>query len=1030
MNFSQFQIAWIVKKADGGVAPDADLAVTRKAFRDPSNSGNRLSSQAHDSGSESPRPPSRLFLTLFSVRDYGNRSYAAFHSLRISGLSPKIGMAKAVFLSVRRLLQLALASCVVAMAACDSNSVSQHMSEAEQHYEARQYDEAIVELKQALGIAGEQQQTLPKARWMLGMSYLQTGDTMAAAKELTRAGDLGWNRNEILPSLAEALLRNGEFTQTMELSTAGLEPKIAAMLQIQQAQALLELGDVWTADTYINKAAELLPGNIDVSMARAQILGASGDTDGALTAIERVLKERPNKHYAWSYKGDLLTLKQMLPEALEAYTTAIKLSPRNREYRFKRGLLNLHLHQLHKVAPDLRFLLAAAPKSATTNYLKGSMDFHNGAYADSIIALTLARPVAQQYPLILFYLAGAYLAEGYEEEALRQAERQVSLNPDFAPGRILLASLYIKNSQAADAQQILRPVLQANPTDTLSLNLMAKALMQDGKQERALRILETITGIEPDSANAHFELGAGLLSAGQGEAANRQFEAALALDPTLEQAALLRVQYLHHIGNFSGAIVAAKNNAHHHPESVQAQNLLGQNYLANEQIEEAAAAFEEALSLAPGDPAANHALALIEQGRGNTAASRARYQAVLAVKPDHLPTLLHKAVLAAEPGNEAEMVAQLQHAIEVHPGALEPRLMLARYYLWENKPDKIPALLAVLPETQRQSPDALHITAVSQISQQLYSKAIYNLEQLVKARPESALVHHLLATAAAGTGDMELARAELGRAAELDENFVPTLVALARLAWFDGDTKGFNRYLKRLSKLAPEAPDVVRLQAIAAQQTGNPKRAIALSRQALELAPETKVMLELAGYHHASGNGADARQVVQDWVSNHPNDAEARLVLATQLADAGQIKDATLHFQEVVKQQPQNSIALNFLAAYLWADKKPQDTPEFAQLDRIVKPDRAAVLKTLALVDSDVGSQQEALQQIRLGAQASQNHRDLPYHQAMIQAMSGNKATAIEILRSILDVDSATFAPKDNTEQLLASLQNVLAENR
>lgn len=938
-------------------------------------------------------------------------------------------MSNAGFLPVHRLLRLALASCVVALAACDSNSVSQHMSQAEQHFEARQYDAAIIELKQALGIANEQQKTLPKARWMLGMSYFRTGDMMAAAKELTRARDLGWDRNEVLPSLAKALLRNGELTQAMELSTAGLEPQIAARLQIQQAQALLELGDVWTADTYINKAAELLPGNIEVALARAQILGASGDTDGALAAINRVLKERPEKQHAWSYKGDLLTLKQQLPEAIEAYNTAIKLSPRNRDYRLKRGLLNLHQQQMRKVAPDLKFLLVAAPKSALTNYLKGSVDFHNGAYADSIIALTLARPAAQQYPLILFYLAGAYLAEGHEEEALRQAERQVSLNPDFAPGRILLASLYIKNGQATDAQQTLRPVLHADPTDTLSLNLMAKALMQDDKQQQALKILETVRAIEPDSANAHFELGAGLLSAGQGEAANRQFEAALTLDPSLEQAALLRIQYLHHIEDFSSAIVAAQNNAHHHPESVQAHNLLGQNYLANAQIEEAEAAFEKALSLAPGDPAANHALALIEQGRGNTAASRARYQAVLAERPDHLPTLLHQAVLAAEPGNEAEMAAQLEYAIEVHPGALEPRLMLARYYLWDNKPGKIPALLAMLPEAKRQSPEALYITAVSQIAQQLYSKAIYNLEKLVNARPTSALAHHLLGTAAAGAGDMELARAELERAAEFDEDFAPALVSLARLARFDGDNAGFNRLLKRLRKLAPDAPDVLRLQAIAAQRDGKPEQAIALSQEALERTPGTLIMLELAGYHHASGNSEGARQVVQDWIANNPTDAQARLVLATQLADAGQIQDATLQFQEVVKQQPQNVIALNFLAEHLW-DENTQSAPEFAQLDRIVKPGKVEVLQTLALVDSNAGNQREALQQIKVGTQASQNRRNLPYHQAMIQAMSGNKATAIEILRSVLDVDSATFTPKDNTEQLLASLQNVLAENR
>ena len=162
-----------------------------------------------------------------------------------------------------------------------------------------------------------------------------------------------------------------------------------------------------------------------------------------------------------------------------------------------------------------------------TNYLQGTLDFYRGNYDASIAALTEAEPAAEQYPLILFYLAGAHLAQGNEVEALRQAELHVNLNPKFAPGRILLASIFIRNSRGSDALQTLRPVLDENPTDSVALSLMAKALMLDGKTNQALTMLGAAQQMAPDSAVANYELGAALLLDGQGDPADEQFEAAL-----------------------------------------------------------------------------------------------------------------------------------------------------------------------------------------------------------------------------------------------------------------------------------------------------------------------------------------------------------------------------------------------------------------------------------------------------------------------------------------------------------------------
>jgi putative PEP-CTERM system TPR-repeat lipoprotein len=918
------------------------------------------------------------------------------------------------------------------MTACgDSASSDDYMSRAEQHFEERNYAAAIIELKNALGAANDQQETLPRARWLLGKAYLETGNMMAAAKELEHARELGWDSNDVLPALAKALLSQGELAQVMELSAAGLDPQAAAQLQAQQALAQVVLGDVWTADTYIAKAAERYPDDTEVQLAEARMLGASGDLDGALEVIQSVLDAQPENLEAWRLKGDLLSTQQKLPQALAAFDVAIaltpnplevaiELSPEAIEDRFKRALIYLNLGQLEGVATELEFLKEIAPTHAMTNYLQGTLDFYDGNYDASIAALTEAEPAAEQYPLILFYLSGAHLAKGSESEALRLAEQHVSLNSNFAPGRILLASIYIRNSRGTDAQQALRPVLDANPTDSVALNLMAKGLMLDGKTDKALTMLGAAQQMAPDSAVANYELGAGLLLDGQGDAANQQFEAALTLDPTLEQADILRVMGATDI---SGAIAAAQDYTGRHPESARAYNLLGQKYLANQQVDEATTAFNKALSLAPGDPDSNHALAQIAKRAGDTTASRDRYQAVLAERPDYLPTLLQLAVLASETGNEADAVAQLQHAIEAHPDALEPRLMLARYYLGKNTPDKIPPLFDSLTELQKKEPDVLGIIAMSDLAQQRYSKALAGLEQMIQMEPDTtALAHHLLATAAAGTGDLQKARAEFKRAQELDKDFVPTLVSLAMMAGADGDAPLFDDYTKRLIAIAPNAPDVLRLQAIAAQRDGDSARAIELSRQVLATAPRTATVLELVSFLHKAGNNEEILQVLQDWVSDNPSDVQARVALADHLTRLDQIAQAIDQYREVVKLQPKHADALNNLAWYL-RDEEPKQALEFARLAVTLNPDRAALLDTLALVESDAGNHQDAVRYIKRAVAASPRSPDLLYHQAIIEARSGNKATAIEILQKVLGVDRAAFAEREDAEQLLASLQ-------
>lgn len=914
----------------------------------------------------------------------------------------------------------ALSACLLSLAACGGPNSEESLARAEQQLAAGDYRTVIVELRNTL--AEQDGEGPPRAHWMLGKAYLETGNMSFAERELERARKLGWNPNEVLPALAKSLQVQGKVETLEQLPTAALEPWALAQVKTSQALAQLAEGDFWDADSLVAEALELQPNDLEVRLAEARILGASGDIGGALAVVEQVLDTDLDNPVAWSLKAELLRLQERLPEALIALDTTIELNPESVDERSKRALVNLQLEEMDAMRVDADWLLLNAPKHPMSQYVQGILLFQDGDYPGSIAALEQAVSMEPRYPLVPFYLSTAHIQEGRRDAAVKVAQRLVHLHPGYAPGRKMLASIYLQAGDLDEIQTLLQPVLDSDPGDTQALNLMANALLLEGKTDQALELLTRLQQLNPESAEANFRLGAGLLLAGENEAATQQLAKALAINPQYQQADILLVLRLLEEEDFDGAITAAQAYSQRNPTRVTPFNLLGKAYLARQQTEEAVTAFNRALTLEPGDPAANQALADIALQSGDDALARKHYRAILEHRANYLPALLRLAVMEAREGDEAELVAQLNHAMKAHPEALEPRLMLGRYYLWKNELASIPPLFSALTELQQQSPEVLHLIALAQLADQRHTDAKSTLEQLVQLKPDTALAHHLLGTAAAGSGDLGTARDEFQRALAIDKNYVPTLVSLARLAWADGDTALFDQYLQSLSTLAAGAPDVLRLRAAANWRIGDQEQAIELAALAQAGAPGTDTTLELAGYQFMAGNRTEAMRIVENWVAQQPGDIRARKALASQLTHAGNIDQAIKQYRAVLELEPGNTEALNNLAWHL-RTSDPQQAIEYARRAVLIEPNVPGLLDTLAVIEHLAGDNVQAQRHIKLAVEASPDDPILLYHQAQIEAALGQRNVAIKILEKVLARPTPDSLDRDDAKALLASLQ-------
>jgi len=498
-------------------------------------------------------------------------------------------------------------------------------------------------------------------------------------------------------------------------------------------------------------------------------------------------------------------------------------------------------------------------------------------------------------------------------------------------------------------------------------------------------------------------------------------EKALKMDPQLPQAHLLLVLSYLKQKDFNKALEAAKAYRDRHPGSAAPYNLIGRVKLVSGQEADATQAFTRAREIVASDPAANHALAALAIKKKDYHNARKYYQDVLEHHENHLATLLRLAVLDALEKKQQVMLEHLQQATAAYPKVIMPIVILARYHLTKGNPTKVSPLMVELSERQKRTPAVLEVLALSHLAQKQFPKAMHALELLVKQQPSSAQVHFLLARAYAGLGDRAATSGELEVAIELAPRHFAARLAFARLLLLEGQKEKLSGQLVVLDELSPEHPGVMKLKASLARVEGDQETASVLLGDLFEKSPTTTSMLSVVRQKWAMGDQMGALELQEQWSEEHPEDLVAGLALAGTYVQGGQINKAITQYTQMLEKGEQNVVALNDLAWHL-RNKQPSKALEYAERAKKLAPESIAVMDTLAVVLLKNGDIERAKRNIERVLAKQPKNLTIRYHNAMIDAAAGDKISAIEILRSILDEDR-NFPEKAGAQQLLTELQ-------
>lgn len=286
----------------------------------------------------------------------------------------------------------------------------------------------------------------------------------------------------------------------------------------------------------------------------------------------------------------------------------------------------------------------------------------------------------------LVNMANFYQKNGRYAEAIEVWKQLLEADPDDLGARVGMSNAYFETGQHDLALGGLSQVLAADPRNGEALKSQASLLVRLGRGQEALASADRALGADPQDGMSHLNRGLALELLGRPQEATAAYKEAARLAPDLAEAHANLAQMYLAGGLAAEGLSAARTAVDLAPNKPEMQYVLGQALEASGKPDEALGHFRASLRIDPAFSGAylGAANVMLTQGKPDSAvaicarglASTTQYLQYL----HHLKGLAHLAL-----DDFASAGAEFRSALEADRGFLPARLKLAAVYLEQGK---------------------------------------------------------------------------------------------------------------------------------------------------------------------------------------------------------------------------------------------------------------------------------------------------------------------------------------------------------
>jgi tetratricopeptide (TPR) repeat protein len=222
-----------------------------------------------------------------------------------------------------------------------------------------------------------------------------------------------------------------------------------------------------------------------------------------------------------------------------------------------------------------------------------------GYWQDSETLFRHALAVTEKNWLAHDNLGATLYKKGQIDEAIRELQEAVRLNPDYADTHNNLGAALEQKGQIDEAIRQYQEALRLKPDYADAHYNLGFTLGRIGQIDEAIRQFQEAIRLKPDHAEAHNNLGIALVMKGQIDEAIPQYQEALRLKPADAEPHNNLGAALGKKGLTDAAIKQYREALRLKPADARVHNNLGNALLTKGQIDEAISQYQEALNLKP-----------------------------------------------------------------------------------------------------------------------------------------------------------------------------------------------------------------------------------------------------------------------------------------------------------------------------------------------------------------------------------------------------------------------------------------------
>ncbi len=786
--------------------------------------------------------------------------------------------------------------------------------------------------------------------FVLASAYRELG-RFDQAEALIRAlrAEQPWSA-EVMAVMAETMAAQGRYDEAVALY------REAIRLQTILAQD--------SANTRLALAETLLQAN---RLAEAE------------THISRVLELQPYHAAGHRLQGDLYRRRQQFEEAIAAYQRAFELDPTQiavyvslsdqlRQYGGPAGQIPALLQAAIELNPgEATLLLALGDQLQRLGQPQAAIDAYQTALStldpyERSLQLR-ERSIGQSRAFIYARLAGVYEDQGQLEPAMHYYRAVVAAAPETPWTTVTLADALRRRNDLDGAEALYRQAIRRDPRYVDGYVRLADLLALRGQTAEA----RTLYAQALQLAVAQLDQPA-TATATLARPAPRPLEISLESDeslstplvaqpnagpddplPLVRQAddnansvlVLSRLYQLH--GQTDQAIQLYQQQlelgtAEAWPPTILARyhKGLGDLYLAQEQLDPAVAAYEQAIALDNWWPEARLGLAEALAARGHSAQALEQLQTAVAVAPGSVVAQVALANALERQGEADQALAIYQATAGVHPGNAYATLTLAR--AWQNR------------------------------RQWDLAEAAY--QATLALNPGASDVYVGLAEVALFRGHYDEAAQLLQQAIQADSQNISIYIRLVDLEQRRGNPEAVLTWHEQATaiSLAGPAADLALVDSL--MRYGNYQTALAYLEVALERRPEdVELLLRLGAIQRTLGQSDAAKTTLQQVSQGAPADGRPYAALGELYLAEGQTQQALSFYQEALDRQPEEE-SYYLAISRIWAGQGRFDEA-VATLEMGLRqaPRPVALYATLSALYLRQGQPEQALQTLEQGLQ-------------------------------------------------------------